>query len=192
MVYLASLDNSGTILSILGNRVSESMIQLAGMMWQICLLRNNQSNLPYSYILLAALVLSSAVFQFILLDTYILQEESATLGLRILSSIAVMVATLSMIMRFNKCSNRMHKTLLGLFGTDLLFSCMRLLVAFVLPLPAANPLLFVLYFWELVVRGHILRCGVGTTLGKGILLAIFIQLVEEIPLVMGMQLPIQE
>jgi hypothetical protein len=159
------------------------MNQLIGPLLQVCCLRGSTSNLPYSRYFLILFIIFQWLLNYTIFSVYVLPEAGASLVYRLVVSLVCMIGITSYILYINKVSNRLNQTLLAFFGTDIIFSCARLALLVIVGMPMANVLLLFIYFWEITVRGFIVKCGIDTTMGKGILLAFVIQLIEEIPLI---------
>ena len=156
---------------------------------RICFLRASPSDLPYSKTLLGFFIFISALLNYQILDKALSPYNPDHLSLRIVLSYAVVVILLAAMLAAKKISNRLHKVLLAFFGTDVIFSFLRIILLTLMGLPGANGLLFFIYFWELLVRAAILRAAIGATLLWCGLLAFSIQLCEELPIISGLNIP---
>lgn len=161
--------------------------------FRVCFFKASTSLLPYSKNLLGGLILTKLILYFFIQKHFIAEVPIVHLLLGLVVSTLTLILVISFILNKNKCQARLHKTLMAIFGTDLIFMFLQMLLYFGLSEMTPVGLLLLISIWELFVRGYIFKCGIDTTLFTGVMIALFVQILEGLPIfliqVQYLQLP---
>lgn len=165
--------------------ISQAVITLFRAFFNICLLKSRPQDLPSSYdLLLVCLFLYASI-------NSLLAFTTTTPGYAILSGVleTFLVAVITLvILKLNRHPERWVQTLTALAGTGCILGILALpLFTGALLLNTGDFLqgLFVILYliliiWSLAIMGHILRHALDTTMGVGVVFAIFYILITSL------------
>jgi hypothetical protein len=165
--------------------IQQAVITLFRAFFNICLLRKKPQDLPSSYDLLLICLFLYATINSLLALTTTTPGNAVLSG--VLETFLVSVITLG-ILKLNRHPERWVQTLTALTGTGCILGILALpLFSGALLLNTGDllqVLLVILYLiliiWSLAIMGHILRHALDTTMGVGVVFAIFYILITSL------------
>ena len=158
------------------------MLSILKLFVQLCFFRISPEALPYSRVLLCILVvgdvLSTFFFRMPLQPIPVLQLWLAVIVSTVLSFVFVYY-----VLYLKNIPIRLIKIMTALFGIALIFSGLFLLLQLVQNKFMMGLFGLSLLLWDLMLKAHIFRFGLGITFVSGVFVALLYQVSIELPIV---------
>ena len=165
-------------------------------LFNICLLRASPAEIPFSNILLTALV--GIEFGLNIFTLHKLKGASTQeIVLATFLSLFVLIGLLYVLLSKRKLQSRLHKVLMAWFGTELILTAFLQLILFILPddvqtLKSVQVVIEVVFFaWNIAIKAYIVRLTFDMKLASAILLTFGVLVVSSLPIqfILGAYLP---
>lgn len=166
----------------------KTTIELLRTLFRLCLFRGSPAQLPYSRPLLGGFIAATIA------SVLVFSHPSLTLGESLLEktlSTLILVSLLYWLFARKNQTQRLHKTLLAWFGTELIADLLSLIIFGMQPAQEPNAAAFVFLVWLLLVKSYILKQAYTLSLASAFFLLLGILIPASLPLliILGPQLP---
>lgn len=155
------------------------MLYIFSLFWRIAQLKSGPENLPSSGFLLMVVTTANVVLSLVV-STSIGTQPAATVATTILTSLAAQALIVYGLLALVGKPARLTQTLTAYFGCDLLLNLVigaSIALMRLLSVDFMTTLALVIFFWSILIFGHILRRAMEVHLAMAIALAFLLTLV---------------